>query len=159
MPGRRSSILWPRMRSVWPLLISVLLSTLIAASLVEVLAGFGATALPQAVSSELIAAPHKSIAITGAIDADQARNDRGVVNATIGRAFGGIPFTVADGIWSDPLGLPAAKGAKIVPIAQAAALDQLRTHIQITAGTWPASGQSAVPYRPRFPRRWRPICT
>jgi hypothetical protein len=131
------------MRSVWPLLIGVLLSTLIAASLVAAFAGFGASALPQAVSSELVAAPHKSIAITGAIDAQQARNDRGVVNAMIGRAFGGIPFTVADGIWSDPLGLPAAKGAKIVPIAQAAALDQLRTHVQITAGTWPASRQSA----------------
>jgi hypothetical protein len=143
MPGRRSSILWPRMRSVWPLLISVLLSTLIAASLVAAFAGFGATALPQAVSSELVAAPHKSIAITGAIDGQQVRSDRGVVNSTIGRAFGGVPFTVADGIWSDPLSLPAAKGAKIVPIAQAAALDQLRTHVQITAGTWPASRQPA----------------
>ncbi|HEX9625295.1 MAG TPA: hypothetical protein VF979_13030 [Streptosporangiaceae bacterium] len=64
----RSSILWPRMRSVWPLLISVLLSTLIASSLVAAFAGFGATALPQAVSSELTSAQHKSIMISGASD-------------------------------------------------------------------------------------------
>lgn len=143
MPGRRSSILWPRMRSVWPLLISVLLSTLIASSLVAAFAGFGATALPQAVSSELAAAPHKSIAISGAIDAQQVRNDHGVVNATIGHAFGDVPFTVADGIWSDPLGLPARADAKIVPIAQAATLDQIRAHVQVTAGTWPADRQPA----------------
>jgi hypothetical protein len=143
MPGRRSSILWPRMRSVWPLLISVLLSTLIASSLVAAFAGFGATALPQAVSSELVSAPHKSIAIVGAIDAQQVRNDHGVVDVTIGHAFGGIPFTVADGIWSDPLGLPARAGAKVVPIAQAAALDQIRAHVQLTAGTWPPSGLPA----------------
>ncbi|HET7014097.1 MAG TPA: FtsX-like permease family protein [Streptosporangiaceae bacterium] len=135
----RSSILWPRMRSVWPLLVSVLLSTLIASSLVAAFAGFGATALPQAVSSELIVAPHKSIVISGAISAQQERNDHGVVSATIARAFGGIPFTVADGIWSDPLGLPASKGANIVPIAQAAAMDQIRPHVQLTAGTWPTS--------------------
>jgi hypothetical protein len=143
----RSSILWPRMRSVWPLLMSVLLSTLIAASLVAAFAGFGATALPQAVRSELISAPHKTIMISGAINAQQERHDRAVVSVTVSHAFGQIPFTVADGIWSDPLGLPASKDAKIVPIAQAAAMDQIRPHVQLISGTWPTTGpeHGAVP--------------
>lgn len=105
------SILWPRMRSVWPLLLSVLLSTLIASSLIAAFAGFGATALPQAVSSELVSAGHTSIAISGAIDGQQEHADRGVVSATMARAFGTVPFTVASAVWSDPIGLPAAPGS------------------------------------------------
>jgi len=92
-------ILWPRMRSVWPLLLSVLLSTLIASSLVAAFAGFAATALPEAVSSELASAQHTSIAITGAINAAQARTDRRVVAAKISGAFSGIPFPVARATW------------------------------------------------------------
>jgi hypothetical protein len=133
------TILVPRMRSVWPLLLSVLLSTLIASSLVAAFAGFAATALPQAVSSELSSAPHKSIAISGAINAAQARTDRRAVRAAISQAFGGVPFTVARAVWSDPIGLRAAHGSKTVPIVQAATMTLLRPQVTMTSGTWPGA--------------------
>ncbi len=135
---------------MWPLLLSVLLSTLIAASLVAAFAGFSATALPQAVSAELRGSP-RSISLSGAIDAAQARADQAVVSATIRRAFGGVPYTTATGIWSDPLGLPAPRTSKTVPLVQAAALTQIDTRAKLTAGHWPAAGaasklvQAAVP--------------
>ena len=137
------TILWPRMRSVWPLLLSVLLSTLIASSLIAAFAGFGAAALPQAVSSELVSAAHTSIAISGAINAKQERTDRGAVSTTVAQAFGTVPFTVAKAVWSDPFGLPAAHGAKTIPLVQAAAMTQVRTHVKLTAGSWPATAGAA----------------
>src|SRR5271155_2088763 len=100
----RTAILWPRMRSVWPLLLSMLISTLIAASLIAAFAGFSAAALPQAVSSELLSSPHRSITISGAIDAALERADQGAVSASIRRAFGNVPYRTADAIWSDPIG-------------------------------------------------------
>lgn len=139
------SMLWCRMRSVWPLLLSVLLSTLIASSLVAAFAGFAATTLPQAVSAELAGAPHKSVAISGAIDASQERTDHRAVSATLAAAFGTVPFTVADAVWSDPIGLPAARGAKTVPIVQAAAMGQIRAHVKLTAGVWP-TGFTSQPH-------------
>src|SRR5215472_5627455 len=137
------TILWPRMRSVWPLLLSVLLSTLIASSLIAAFAGFGAAALPQAVSSELVSAAHTSIAISGAINAKQERTDRGAVSTTVAQAFGTVPFTVAKAVWSDPFGLPAAHGAKTIPLVQAAAMTQVRTHVKLAAGSWPATAGAA----------------
>ena len=138
------SILLPRMRSVWPLLLGVLLSTLIAASLVAAFAGFAATALPQAVSTELNNAAHKSVAISGAIDASLERTDDHVVRATLASAFGAVPFTVDHAVWSDPIGLPAARGAKTIPIVQAAVMDRVRAHVVVTAGTWPSGVISRV---------------
>ncbi len=58
------------------LLLSVLVSTLIAAGLVAALAGFAASALPQAVSSELARSPRTAISIYGGFGAAQARIDR-----------------------------------------------------------------------------------
>lgn len=132
------SILWPRMRSVWPLLLSVLLSTLIASSLVAAFAGFAASALPQAVSAELINSPHRTIAITGALDSAQERTDQRVVSARVAAAFGDVPFTATDAVWSDPIGLPAAPGSKTVPIIQAAVMGQVKAQVKVTAGAWPA---------------------
>jgi hypothetical protein len=137
------TILWPRMRSVWPLLLSVLLSTLIASSLIAAFAGFGAAALPEAVSGELVSAAHTSIAISGAINAQQEHTDRGAVSTTVAQAFGTVPFTVSKAVWSDPIGLPAARGSKTVPLVQAAAMTQVRAHVKLTAGSWPATAGAA----------------
>ena len=77
----RGSMLVPRMRSVWPLLVCVLLSTLIAASLVATFASFSASALPQAGSAELLSSGHRSIVVNGAINGTQNRTDQAVVAA------------------------------------------------------------------------------
>ncbi len=147
----RRAILWPRMRSVWPLLLSVLISTLIASSLVAAFAGFESSALPQAVSSELVNAPQRSIVISGAIDAAQLRQDRTAVSLAIGQAFGGVPRTSARAVWSDPIGLPAAPGSKTVPLLQAAVLSQFRSHVRLTAGSWPASRPAGRPIQAAIP--------
>ncbi len=147
----RRSVLWPRMRSVWPLLVSVLLSTLIASSLVAAFAGFEASALPQAVSNELATSGQRSVSISGAIDAEQYRADRGVVSSAIRRAFGGVPVTADDAVWSDPIGLPAPRGSKTVPLAQAAVMTRLKSQVRLVSGSWPAASarhaalQVAVP--------------
>ncbi len=141
----RRSVLWPRMRSVWPLLLSVLLSTLIASSLVAAFAGFAAAALPQAVSSELVSSSARSITISGAIDAAQLLTDRQAVRAAIGHAFAGVPATSADAVWSDPLGLPAPRGAKTIPLVQAAVMGGIKSQARLTAGRWPSStGQAGT---------------
>ncbi|HUD35972.1 MAG TPA: FtsX-like permease family protein [Streptosporangiaceae bacterium] len=134
----RSSILWPRMWSVWPLLLSVLLSTLIAASLVAAFAGFSAAALPQAVSAELAGSAHRFVAVSGAINAQQERSDAVAVRASVARAFGTVPYASADATWSDPIGLPA-RGSKTVPLVQAAAMTGIRAQVKLTEGSWPAS--------------------
>jgi hypothetical protein len=149
----RTAILWPRMRSVWPLLISVLISTLIAASLIAAFAGFSAAALPQAVSSELRSSPHRSITVSGAIDSALERTDQGVVSASIRRAFGGVPYSSAGAIWSDPIGLPAPRGgdpraSKTVTLVQAAAMSQIRTQVKLTSGTWPTAGVGTFSQNP-----------
>ncbi len=142
----RRSILWPRMRSVWPLLISVLLSTLIASSLVAAFAGFEASALPQAVSNELATSGQRSVAISGAINAQQYRADGPVVSSAIRHAFGGVPITADDSVWSDPLGLPAPRGSKTIPLVQAAVMTRLRSHVKLVTGAWPApAARPAVP--------------
>ncbi len=139
----RSSFLLPRMRSAWPLLLSVLVSTLVAASLVAAFAGFSAATLPQAVTGELLSSPHRSVTVSGAINAAFDRKDQSVVSASVRRAFGGIGYTTATATWSDPIGLPAAPGAKTVPLVQAAAMSQVRSQVKLTAGSW--SGPRARP--------------
>ncbi|HWF79071.1 MAG TPA: hypothetical protein VN695_00730 [Streptosporangiaceae bacterium] len=44
-----------------------------------------------------------------------------------------MPFTAADAVCSDPIGPPSARNAKTVPVVQAAAMDQVRAHGQLTA--------------------------
>lgn len=137
--GLRNSFVWRRAGSARLLLASVLLSTLIAASVTAALAGFAASSLPQAVSAELAQAPRATIVISGALDAAQARADSGVVRAEVRRAFGSVPAAFRQALWSDPIALPAPRGAKTVSLVQAAAADQIETHAVLTAGAWPTA--------------------
>jgi hypothetical protein len=136
----RSSILLPRMRSAWLLLLSVLVSTLVAASLVAAFAGFSAATLPQALSSELLSSAHRSVTVSGSIDATIDRKDQPVVSASVRRAFGGLAYTAQSATWSDPISLPAPHGARTVPLVQAASMSQIRSEVRLTAGTWPSGG-------------------
>ena len=126
-----------RMGSVRLLLLSVLLSTLIAAALVAALAGFAAGSLPEAVSGDLARAPRTSIVIYGAFPARQARIDQPAVPATLHRAFGTVPFALREAVWSDPIGLPAPRGQRNVPLVEAASVGQISGHASLIAGRWP----------------------
>jgi FtsX-like permease family len=132
----RNALLMPRMGSVRLLLLTVMVSTLIAAGLVAALAGFAASALPQAVSSELARSPRTAISIYGGFGAAQARIDRPRVAAALRRAFGLVPFTADVAVWSDPMTLPTP--GKTVSLLQAAALDGIRGQVKLTAGRWPS---------------------
>ncbi|HET9893975.1 MAG TPA: FtsX-like permease family protein [Streptosporangiaceae bacterium] len=130
---------------------SVLLSTLIASSLVAAFAAFEATALPQAVSDELAASGQQAITVSGAINSQQYRADRPVISSRISHAFAGVPITADDAVWSDPLGLPAPRGVRTVPLVQAAFMTKIESHVRLVAGAWPRPGagrgalQAAVP--------------
>jgi hypothetical protein len=134
----RNSLLLPRMGSVRLLLLTVLVSTMIAAGLVAALAGFAARALPQAVSSELARSPRMAISIYGGFAAAQARADRPRVAAALRHAFGSVPFTTDVAVWSDPVTLPTPSQGRTVSLLQAAAMDGIRSQVRLTAGTWPA---------------------
>lgn len=149
--GLRDSFVWRRAGSARLLLGSVLISTLIAASLSAALAGFAATSLPQAVSGELGRAPHTAIAMQGAFGAAQARVDGPAVRTEVRRALGPIPFTLHEALWSDPIALPAPDGAKTVPLIQAAAFDQIRANVALVSGTWPASPRPPAPVPAAIP--------
>jgi hypothetical protein len=136
-------MLVPRMRSVWPLLLCVLLSTLIAASLVATFASFSASALPQAVSAELLSSGHRSIVVNGAINGTQNRTDQAVVAASIRRAFGATPYSSAGALWSDSISLPARPGSKTVPLVQAASMSGVRTEVSLLKGSWPTASPVA----------------
>ncbi|HXP20654.1 MAG TPA: FtsX-like permease family protein [Streptosporangiaceae bacterium] len=143
--GLRGSFIWRRAGSTRLLLGSVLLSTLIAASLSAALAGFAATSLPQAVSGELKQSPRTTIAIEGAFNAAQARADGPAVVAAVRRAFGTMPFALHEALWSDPIELPAPRGAKTIPLVQAAAPDQIRAYVALVSGTWPGPPRPGAP--------------
>ncbi len=147
-----------RMASVRLLLISVLLSTLIAAALVAALAGFAAGSLPEAVSGDLARAPRTSIVIYGAFPAQQARIDQPAVPVTLHRAFGTVPFALREAVWSDPIGLPAPRGQRNVPLVEAASIGQITGHARLTAGRWPDwPAGPTVPTKPTRPARSAPI--
>lgn len=149
--GLRNSFVLRRMGSARLLLGSVLLSTLIAASLAAALAGFAASSLPQAVSGELAQSPHTAIAISGAFNATQARTDRSAVPAAIRGVFRTIPVALHEALWSDPIELPDPDGHGAVPLTQAAALGQIRTNAVLAAGTWPASPAPGAPIQAAVP--------
>jgi hypothetical protein len=134
----------PRMRSAWLLLLSVLASTLLAASLVAAFAGFVAAALPQAVSAELLSSAHRSITVSGSVNGATDRADQSAVRASIRHAFGSIPYTAASGLWSDPIGLPAPHGAKTIPLVQAASMSKVRSQVRLVAGSWPRGAGQVI---------------
>jgi hypothetical protein len=133
----RSSFVLRRIGSARLLLGAVLLSTLIATALAAALAGFATNSLPEAVTSELIRAPNTTIAVSGSFSGHVATADAAAVPAGLRRTFGPVPVSIDHAIWSDPLGLPVRRGAKIVPLLMAAAPDQIAANAALQAGSWP----------------------
>jgi len=134
-----------RTRSAPLLPASLLLAILIAVTVTTGLASFGARALPAAVHQRLASAPATPIVVSGQIGAARARADQSVIRASVRSALGSVPFTVASGLWSDQLALPARRGASQPPLIQAAVLDGVRDHVTLTAGTWPGPSRPGAP--------------
>lgn len=149
--GSRVMFVLRRTRSAPLLPASLLLAILIAVTVTTGLASFGARALPAAVHQRLAAAPATPIVVSGQIGAARARADQSVIRASIRSALGSVPFTLASGRWSDQLALPAPRGASQPPLIQAAALDGVRTHVTLTAGTWPGPPHPGAPFSVALP--------
>jgi len=145
--GLRNSFVWRRAGSTRLLLSSVLLSTLIAASMGAALVGFAASTLPQAVSGLLARSGRTTVAIYGAFGAPQVRSDAPGIRTALRRAFGAVPFALHDALWSDPLGLPVSGGTKTktVPLIDAAAPAQIMANATLVAGSWPAPPMPGQP--------------
>ncbi|HEX9066665.1 MAG TPA: FtsX-like permease family protein [Streptosporangiaceae bacterium] len=140
----RDWLLPPRLNSARLLVLSVLVSTVIAASLVAALAGFAARSLPDAVSRELSGSPRITVLIQGAFPAGQVRIDEPRVRAALRQAFGTVRFRTDQAVWSDPLALPGspgpgAGGGQPVALTQAAVLTGIRSRVRLVRGHWPAS--------------------
>jgi hypothetical protein len=145
VPGSRASFVLRRTRFAPLVPASLLLAVLTSVTVTTALASFGARALPAAAHKRLAGSPSTTILVSGQIGAARARADQHVIRTATRSALGTVPFTLASGRWSDTLTLPAPHRGKQVPQIQAAVLDDVRAHAELTAGTWPGPGQPGQP--------------
>src|SRR5262249_54556957 len=109
------------------------------------LASFGARALPAAAHKRLAASPATTILVSGQIGAARAGADLRVIRTATRSALGPVPFLLASGRWSDHLTLPVPHRGNQVPQIQAAVLDDVMAHAELTAGTWPGPRNPGQP--------------
>jgi hypothetical protein len=140
----RGSFLARRINAARLLLGTITLTVLITTALGAAQASFAAL-LPQAARAQLTGSPAVSIAINGSMSGSQAESASRIVGASLGRALSGVPYQLDRALWSDPLGLPAAKGSRSVPLVEVASADGIRAHAVLTAGRWPGAPAAGRP--------------
>jgi hypothetical protein len=143
--GSRVPFVLRRTRSAPLLPASLLLAILVSVTVTTGLAGFAGRALPAAAQARLARAPATPIQISGQFGAARARADESVIRSSVRAALGSVPFTLATGHWSDQLALPTPHGASQPPQIQAAVLSGVRSHVTLTAGTWPGPRRAGAP--------------
>jgi len=141
----RRSFLARRIKSSRLLLATVMLTVLATAALGAALASFAAQSLPQAVRGQLARSSALSIAVRGAMAAPQVGPTGRIVRVGIGRALAGVPYRLDQALWSDPLGLAATRGSRIIPLVEVATLGQIQARAVLTAGAWPAAPRRGQP--------------
>ncbi len=139
-PRARASFLVARMGSYRLVLGAALVTAVVTATLTAALASFATGALPQAIHRQL-AAGSTSISVSGAVDAQFARQDDRVVRRAMRAVFGAGGASISGAQSSDPLGLPGPPRRGLTPLAEAAAPDGIAAQAVLTAGSWP--GQPA----------------
>jgi FtsX-like permease family len=140
-----------RMASSWLLLSSLMVTVLITAALTAALASFDTRVLPQAAHRQLASSAQTAVVVSGAVDAQVAAADRPAVRSALRAAFGSVPFQLDSALWSDPLGLPARAGGRLVRLAEAAAPDQIRAHAALVSGSWPGPPRPGQPIPAALP--------
>jgi hypothetical protein len=145
------------MTAHWVVLAAAALTTLVAAAVGAALAAFAGQALPQAVRHDLVVAPGTSLVAAGPFASGDPANTSAVLRSSVAAALGRVPFSFAQGTWSDPFGFlarslpatPASITPGSIPLLQAAALDGVADHAVLVSGTWPgpppASAGGAIP--------------
>jgi hypothetical protein len=149
--GLRESFVLRRMGATRLLLGSVLLAVLVTAALTGALASFSARSLPAAVHRQLSSASGIWIDVSGQIDRAQATTDSAAVRSSTRAAFGDIPLTIEDALWSDSLALPGPPNARITRLVQAAAPDRIRAHAALVSGQWPGQPHRGAPVPAAIP--------
>src|SRR5580692_404202 len=135
------------MTAHWVVLAAVALTTLVAAAVAAALTVFAGQALPRALTHDLSSAPDTALAATGTVSGTtQLSQVTAALHKAVSAALPGIPVGFWQGSWSDPFGLvpgalparPASLGAGDIPLLQAAALSDVRSHAVLVSGRWPA---------------------
>jgi hypothetical protein len=145
VPGSRASFVLRRTRFAPLVPASLLLAVLTSVIVTTALASFGARALPAAAHKRLADSPATTILVSGQIGAARAGADLPVIRTATRSALGTVPFTLISGRWSDQLTLPAPHRGNQITQIQAAVLDHVMAHAELTAGTWPGPRKPGQP--------------
>jgi hypothetical protein len=145
VPGSRASFVLRRTRFAPLVPASLLLAVLTSVTVTTALASFGARALPAAAHKRLADSPTTTVLVSGQIGAARAGADLYVIRTQMRSALGTVPFTLVSGRWSDQLTLPVPHSGNQISQIQAAALDHVMAHAELTAGTWPGPRQPGQP--------------
>jgi hypothetical protein len=137
-----------RMTAHWVVLAAAALTTLVAAAVAAMLAVFTGQALPLAVQHDLVTAPDTTLSITALVSGpSQAAQGSATLRSQIAAAMPGIPFSLREAFWSNPLGLvpgalpatPAIAGKSNTALLQAASMNGIASHAVLVAGRWPTT--------------------
>jgi FtsX-like permease family protein len=131
--------------------VSLLLAILTATMVTVALASFGARALPAAVHQRLANVADATIEISGQVGTARADADAKAIHASIAAVLGHTGFRMFSGRWSDQLTLPRPGGQGQPPAIQAAVLDGVAGHAELTAGHWPAPQGRGRPIQVALP--------
>ncbi len=148
-----------RLRSARLLPASLLLAILTSTMVTVGLASFGARALPAAEHRRLANVSDATIELSGQVGTARADADARVIRSSIASALGGVGFGMLSGRWSDQLTLPKSRGQIQAPLIQAAVLDDVAAHVQLTSGHWPGPRGQGSRSRWRCRPAPRPCCT
>ena len=115
--------------------------------------------LPQAAHRELAAAPGTALDITGSVTGGQVGRYQAGLQAAIRSGLPGVPVTLHQSVWSDPLRLAAAgpalarlTGKGNVLLTQAAAFGAIQSHAVLVSGRWPAAPRPGQPVQAALPQ-------
>ena len=155
----RGSITLRRMNAYRLVLATAALTVLVTAAVATALASFAGAALPQAAHRDLAAAPGTALDITGSVTGGQVSRYQAGLRATIRSGLPGVPVTLHQSVWSDPLRLTAAgpalarlTGKGNVLLTQAAAFGGIQSHAVLVSGHWPAPPRPGQPVQAALPQ-------
>ncbi|HEX6524898.1 MAG TPA: hypothetical protein VF070_33565, partial [Streptosporangiaceae bacterium] len=135
----------PRMNAHRLVIIAAAVTILVTAMLASSLAVLGGLALPAGVHHDISTAQNTTLVISGSVNASDDARYVAMLPGQIRHALDDTPYTLYHAVWSGPLGFTGRSGQATggnVPIAQAAALDDVAAHATLLSGNWPTEAGS-----------------
>jgi ABC-type antimicrobial peptide transport system permease subunit len=124
------------------------LTTLVTAALAAAITVFMGQGLPLAVQHDLATTPDTAMLITAQVAGpSDATQGSAALRSRIAAAMPGVPFSLQNAFWSDPLelvpralpALPAGVGKGNTALLQAASMSGIASHAALIAGRWPTT--------------------